>query len=388
MIKLEYTLRFNTPAFLGNAEQNGQWRTPPIKALLRQWWRVVKAREYGYKHADLRKHEGDLFGNAWLTDGDGENKPKPLHRKSRVAIRLGVWSDGRLTSQGWPGGAMESVVTTLDGSGKVRGDVYLGFGPVLPPSRKENRASVTIRGAIGTDEENRLQLLPERLLKLKPSEQDMRDMRDAVQLMAWFGSVGSRARNGWGSMRLDAEGDTPSVSSMPNPTDDLLKRVGREWTQCLTQDWPHALGYAGDKPLIWISQPYPDWRKVMGCLANIRVDVRGVAKSISGPQRIGGIHLLGYPAGDKWTLRQFSKGQPAREDQEARLATQLRFKVVQTSAGLVGMVFHMPHGFPGELMCRLNADQQAWLRENEQHVWNKIHEALNCSDRLAPLGGK
>ncbi len=29
MNKLEYTVRFVTPAFLGNAEQKGQWRTPP-----------------------------------------------------------------------------------------------------------------------------------------------------------------------------------------------------------------------------------------------------------------------------------------------------------------------------------------------------------------------
>ncbi len=33
-----YQLRFQTPAFLGNAQQQAQWRTPPIKALLRQWW--------------------------------------------------------------------------------------------------------------------------------------------------------------------------------------------------------------------------------------------------------------------------------------------------------------------------------------------------------------
>jgi len=36
-------MHFTTPAFMGNAEQNAQWRTPPIKALLRQWWRVAYA---------------------------------------------------------------------------------------------------------------------------------------------------------------------------------------------------------------------------------------------------------------------------------------------------------------------------------------------------------
>lgn len=37
----DYTARFLTPAFLGNAGQDGQWRTPPFKHLLREWWRVA-----------------------------------------------------------------------------------------------------------------------------------------------------------------------------------------------------------------------------------------------------------------------------------------------------------------------------------------------------------
>lgn len=382
MKALEYTVTFTTPSFLGNAEQNGQWRTPPFKALLRQWWRVLKAKEYGYKHADIRQHEGDLFGNAWLSDSDG----KPLHRKSRIAIRLDPWSSGKVTSEGWPGGPMESVATTRDGKGRVRGDVYLGFGPVLPPSRRDNRL-VTIRSAIGTDEESVLGLLAERLPKLKPSDLDMKDVGDAIQLMAWFGTLGSRSRNGWGALALSARGETPVVSNIPGKTDALLTRIGREWTRCLELDWPHALGYSGDKPLLWISRPCSDWREAMGCLANIRVEVRGVAKSFSGPESIGGVHLLGYPAGDKWTVRRFAKGQPRREHQEGRLASQLRFKVTQTAEGLVGMVFHMPHRFPDELMSRLNADQQDWLRNNERKVWTEIHSALNRSSRLSWSGG-
>ena len=42
MEKLEYKVSFLTPAFLGNAGQEGQWRSPPFKALLRHWWRVVR----------------------------------------------------------------------------------------------------------------------------------------------------------------------------------------------------------------------------------------------------------------------------------------------------------------------------------------------------------
>lgn len=34
MKELRYTVRFNTPAFLGNAEQAAQWRTPPLKEMI------------------------------------------------------------------------------------------------------------------------------------------------------------------------------------------------------------------------------------------------------------------------------------------------------------------------------------------------------------------
>ena len=43
MRELTYQVSFNTPTFLGNAEQQDQWRTPTFKAMLRQWWRMVKA---------------------------------------------------------------------------------------------------------------------------------------------------------------------------------------------------------------------------------------------------------------------------------------------------------------------------------------------------------
>ncbi|MCE2461531.1 MAG: hypothetical protein J4F38_12235 [Pseudomonadales bacterium] len=47
MRQMKYEVKFLTPAFLGNAEQSGQWRTPPFKALLRQWWRVAVAAAKG-----------------------------------------------------------------------------------------------------------------------------------------------------------------------------------------------------------------------------------------------------------------------------------------------------------------------------------------------------
>lgn len=119
---LEYTLRFDTPAFLGNAEQNAQWRTPPIKALLRQWWRVAYAAEKGFKvdPAAMRREEGLLFGNAWL-----END----YCKSRVRLRLERWNTGGLTQ--WPGPEATVHHPEVGHHGaNVGSTLYLGYGPL------------------------------------------------------------------------------------------------------------------------------------------------------------------------------------------------------------------------------------------------------------------
>ena len=85
-----YRLSLTTPAFLGNASQQAQWRTPPIKALLRQWWRVA---ELGVSLDRRRQRESQLLGTA--ADVEGEL------RQSLVRIRLGLWSEGKLKD--WAG---------------------------------------------------------------------------------------------------------------------------------------------------------------------------------------------------------------------------------------------------------------------------------------------
>jgi CRISPR-associated protein Cmr1 len=100
MIECSYRLTFNTPAFLGNAEQNGQWRTPPIKALLRQWWRVAYAAEHaqGLSVEAMRHAEGVLFGHAWLENDRDARGNKVAARRSEVRLRLGSWERGTLQS--------------------------------------------------------------------------------------------------------------------------------------------------------------------------------------------------------------------------------------------------------------------------------------------------
>ncbi len=115
-----FTVRFLTPAFLGNADQDGQWRTPPFKHLLREWWRVAWAEAHGWSNDvnALRQAEGDLFGSA--ADGAG--------RRSRVRMRLDRWDSGRQTR--WEGDPKVFHPEVGKGGAQVGSQLYLGYGPL------------------------------------------------------------------------------------------------------------------------------------------------------------------------------------------------------------------------------------------------------------------
>ncbi len=116
----KYQVRFTTPAFLGNAHQDGQWRTPPFKALLRQWWRVAwaEANDFSDDWARMRVEEGTLFGAA--ADGSGN--------RSLVRIRLSRWDPGRMDK--WENDPKVFHEEVGQGGKQVGSHLYLGFGPL------------------------------------------------------------------------------------------------------------------------------------------------------------------------------------------------------------------------------------------------------------------
>lgn len=89
MVREQYLISFNTPGFVGNAEQQSIWRTPPFKALLQHWWRVAVAKQHGYDWQKVREAEGRLFGHAWLNNGSWA-------MRSRVRMKLEHQHSGNL----------------------------------------------------------------------------------------------------------------------------------------------------------------------------------------------------------------------------------------------------------------------------------------------------
>lgn len=331
-----------SPAFLGDAQQSAVWRTPPIKALLREWWRVAAAPAHGHDHRRLRLTEGKLFGNAWL-DND--------FCKSQVRMALEHWHAGK---PGWE--ATDPRVTHREVKDRNTGQprqigsqLYLGYGPL-----GTHRANATLQAG----DANTLDLA-------WPGEHDA-PLNHTLQLIDWFGTFGGRSRNGWGSLALGLDALTKQHAH--------LQSVLRPLADCLHLDWPHALGKDGQGPLIWeSSETFSDWQKAMQFLARTKIGFRtnlGFTTGKGSP-RVEARHIVAYPVTNH-DVRAWGG--------QARLANQLRFKLFHDPAGhLRARIYHTPHKSPL---------QSGMSEAQECAVWQKIHTWLDRQASLTRLGAE
>ena len=330
---LEYRMQFHCPAFLGNAEQAAQWRTPPIKALLRQWWRLAYAADHGFKVdlAAMRSEEGLLFGNAWLQDE---------FCRSRVRIRLSRWEEGKLRQ--WPGPEATVHHPEVGQHGaNVGSALYLGYGPLKFQGGTQLKANAAIQAGESAT------------LSLAVPEADAPLIEHALWLMNRFGTLGGRSRNGWGSfalLPLPLEEASPERSRGGWGEGKLPLRL---WTDCLQFDWPHAIGANGKGALIWQTEVFSDWKALMQRLAAIKIGLRRQFPFPNAPPGpIHDRHWLSYPV---------TNHRVNAWGNNARLPNTLRLKVRPTEDGnLVGVIFHVPHRPPPQFQPDQNAITAVW----------------------------
>ncbi|MEL5850141.1 MAG: hypothetical protein U7M05_12400 [Candidatus Igneacidithiobacillus chanchocoensis] len=338
-----YTVRFLTPAFLGDAEQNARWRTPPFKHLLREWWRVAYAAEQNFvvDVERMRQDEGKLFGNAWL-----END----FSKSRVRLRLERWNEGALRKNQWPADSTVSHPEVKNREGKpvpVGSALYLGYGPLTFDNGKHATA-LKANAAIQAGEESTLGLAyPSTAAAL---------IERALWLAHRYGTLGGRSRNGWGSFDLLplppgegwGEGQTPPL---------------RNWKDCLDRDWPHAIGKDDKGALIWQTAPHEDWKALMRTLAIVKIGLRTQFRFTTGKD-------APQPEPRHWVSYPITNHSVRSWGNNARLPNQLRFKVRPTDDGkLVGVIIHMPHLPPPAFAPDRNAIER---------VWQQVHGFLDA----------
>ncbi len=342
----QFNLRFLTPAFLGNAERDGQWRSPPIKALLRQWWRVAwtEANDYRDDVKRLRQDEGALFGAA----ADGSSN------RSLVRLRLGRWDTGSLKKSQWthaPKVAHPEVKFAVDSS------LYMGYGPVVLPKGKKE-PTLMANAAIQPGESAELRIafpVAEALL-----------LDRALALMDAYGTLGGRSRNGWGSFVLQPLPEEGKKSLSPGER-GLDKGPLRNWLDCLDRDWPHAIGRDDQGPLIWRTEPFDDWKTLMRRLAEVKIGLRRQFRFNSGrnAQRAEERHWLSYPVTNH-SVKTWNNN--------ARLPNSLRFKAHADKDGqLRGVIFHVPCLPPSQF----RPDRSAI-----EGVWQQVHRFLDKQNDL------
>lgn len=361
MIKQTYHLTLATPAFLGGADQRGTWRTPPIKALIREWWRIAVARDVGYRHAELKQHETALFGTA-ADEAGGDN------RQSRIRLALAHWHEGQCKA--WPAG--ESRVTHPEvkdrNTGKPRpvgSELYLGFGPLTnePGTGTRLKKEIKDNAALQAGEDNQFSLA------LPDTEQA--DLHRALTLAHWFGTIGGRSRNGWGSLLWTAAEGSPALPALSRAA---LENSGctRPLRQCLDLDWPHAIGSDGIGVLVWRSrEAFRDWHEAMTFLARTKIAFRHHLGFVGGqPHREAQPrHALAYPVTNHKV--------PAWEGQgKGRLANTLRFKLHSEADGrLRAVIYHTPCRPPSTLPHNLDL----------LDTWQRVHRFLDAQPTLARL---
>ena len=345
-----YRLSFSTPAFVGNASQQAQWRTPPVKALLRQWWRVAMAQELGHNVERLRQREADLFGVA----ADGGDSHQSL-----VRIRLGQWSEGKLKS--WNGLEQGSIhhPEAEKSRYQVGPHAYLGYGPL--DGRGGTQFSKKEGSAIQAGDATTLSVafVPRRgAMSAETAQQHGRALETALWLMDRYGTLGGRSRNGWGSFSLQPadDGTAPLQGVLP----------AKPWKEALQLDWPHAIGSDAQGVLVWQTAAFDDWKKLMQELARLKIALRTTQFRFPHDRPDGRVHdrhWLSYPV----TTHKVADW----DRNNARLPNSLRFKVrpaPQDPKKLVGVVFHVP--------CKPPPVFQPHLSSIE-HVWQTVHAFLD-----------
>ncbi|RME81567.1 MAG: hypothetical protein D6771_08145, partial [Zetaproteobacteria bacterium] len=109
-------------------------------------------------------------------------------------------------------------------------------------------------------------------------------MENALQLAAWFGGLGSRSRNGWGSVAFRSAdgGDHPWDVDWGQALDPdnaearaPLRSLARDWRDALDVDWIHAVGQDERGLLIWRTrEAFDSWEKALDALAKAKIAYR------------------------------------------------------------------------------------------------------------------
>lgn len=334
---LQLAVEFLTPTFLGGADQHAELRAAPVKNLLRQWWRVAAGSQYD-NYADLRVAEGEIFGTV-LDEQQAS--------ASKVRLLL-IPVEGAFSLDEKPLEFGKSFHPEAKGGMEVSNALYLGFGPVTLKKTKKYIAP-------GSKVD----------LVLSVPTAQAPAFRRILELIDAFGTIGSRSRNGWGSISLSGDGfqrqDSRSFETV---------HVSRLLDSKNEKQYPASLGCDGKGLLSWETGPLKeDWKAAMNILAGTYMNLR-TSTNIK-PKGLRERHILGYPV-THHALTEWGGN-------TGRMPSQLRLMVKRDQKNqLVARILHLPHKLPKKWDNSLG---------QELDVWKKIHAKLDANKKFHRCGG-
>lgn len=359
--EISFTIRLVTPAFLGRADQKSEWRVPPFKHLLREWWRCLATVRDNVRAQDLLSKERRLFGGV---HGDAAQRSQvEIMFEPTQACEI-AWQKGTLSNP-FPGGASVFHPEARRGM-NIDALLYLGYGPLEYDSATRS-SKLKSPPALAAGAQVRA--------RIRCPASCKGDIETVLGLVHWLGTVGGRCRNGWGSLDILRSDESPWC---PRDVAGLID-IQKDWSQCLDLEWSHALGTApsdgGTSLLLWrTKEAFGDWKEAMNSLARLKIELR-TGSTCGSPIPISGNpdkrHLLGYPVGERHKVRGWE-----------RLASQLRFKVIKERLDgdacpkYYGIAYHMPHGLPAEMTEAYQA-RITPFRNFEKTVWQDVHSRLD-----------
>lgn len=350
--KLTLGIEFLSPTFLGGADQNAELRSAPFKNLLRQWWRVANGHLPAVR---LREEEGKLFGAVL---GDSSAQASQLRLVLEKGKRFAI--DTEMPFLG-----------TLDHPEVRRGDgnprpldrrLYLGYGPIT----NEN-AKTIIRKFIK----------PGSVVKASVyiSKDSLETFRHTLSLLFHFGTLGSRSRNGFGSVALLYDNTKLSLISLADLMRTSITFDFRMEEQ--NKRYPSQLCSDGQKLLCWDYIPEnfekvdQAWQEIFHKFADIYMRARTMLR-FQHANRLEARHLLGYPAGANHKVSDWGGN-------KGRMPSQLRLMVKRNDQEqIVGRILHLPHPIPKQWDNRLG---------NQADIWKQVHAFLDQQPTLKRCGG-
>lgn len=250
-IKLE--IETITPMFLAGADQSkAELRAASIKGLLRFWWRALQSES---DLVELRKKESRIFGSSDEKLGGG----------SSFSIR--ITSEGNLqpVTKSFPfKDNIHKIMVTSKSRNKtfpINILEYLAYGPYDPKTKK-------IRPYF--DAKTKFNLI------LQSFDDRLTDeILKAIHVFSFFGGIGSRSRNGFGSFFIAQQDGVRSPVGDIALSDSLKKLVNHNVTL-----QPYSSFSQGTK-IFCGKKPYDTWDEALADVGKTYRDIRVGNKQVN-----------------------------------------------------------------------------------------------------------